>query len=176
MGESAASTLLGLLQPLHISGDHRCFCQKLALQRRCPARTPLGSEPGEGGSGTAAVAQAVPRARARDPYLKPPLASAGPLPCPRSRPPARPPPLPAAARRQPPGQRRRRGGASGRTASAGGSGSALPARLELARDPAPDWPPAPSGVPSLSGSEPVARSSLLSYSQEFPAGEERILS
>ena len=33
------------------------------------------------------MAEVVPRARARDPYLKPRLASAGPLPCPRSRPP-----------------------------------------------------------------------------------------
>lgn len=95
-------------------------------------RAPLGSQPGDGDSGKATVAEAVPRARARDPYLKPRAASASPLPCPRSRPPGRPPPLWAAAGRQQPGHPRRRGGASGRTASAGGSGSARSARLELA--------------------------------------------
>jgi hypothetical protein len=78
-----------------------------ALHRCLPA--PLDSKPSHGRPGKAA--KAVPRARARDPYLKPRVASAGPLPCPRSRPPARPPPLPAATRRQP-GHPRRRGGAS----------------------------------------------------------------
>lgn len=43
-------------------------------------------QPGPG-SGMGLEAEAVWRARARDPYLKRRVASAGPLPCPRSRPP-----------------------------------------------------------------------------------------
>lgn len=85
--------------------------------------------------------------------------------------PARPPPFRAAARRQPPGPPRRLGGASGRTASAGGSGSARCTLLEPAGDPAPHPLPSPSWAPSLSRPGRAPRSSFLSCSREFPAGK-----
>ncbi|CAI9172091.1 unnamed protein product [Rangifer tarandus platyrhynchus] len=95
---------------------------------------------GGGWIGRAAVAEAVPRARASDPYLKPRLASAGPPALP-SLAPARPAPTAPGRRSASPARAsRRRGGASGRTAP-GGPGSARRVRLELTEDPAPDPPP-----------------------------------
>lgn len=72
------------------------------------------ASPGGGWIGRAVVAEAVPRARARDPYLKPRLASAGPGPAlARARPPG--PHRPGRRSASPAGASRRRGGASGRT-------------------------------------------------------------
>lgn len=123
----------------------------------------------DGDSGKAAVAKAVPRARARDPYLKPRVASASPLPCPAL----------ACARPAPAAPGRLSASAALGTAATGrglgphrlpgGSGSALSAGLEVAGDPAADRPPLPCSV--LSHAEPAVRSSFSSYSHDFPAEE-----
>lgn len=144
------------------------FCQQLTLQQWWPGPAPLGSQLVDGDSGKAAVAETVPRARARDPYLKPRVASASPLPCPRcARPaPAAPGRRSASAARAP----RRRGGASGRTASPG-----APA-LRSAR--VWNWPGTRLGIARprlprffISHAERAARSSFLFYSHDFPAAE-----